>query len=1085
MNNACAQRWRFDPLPRLCTWMAFGGNTRDLGSFGEETDEITDLHQILEKILLTELGDGVTSIKRRHRDPSSDGARDLVTASGRIHESRIVDPFTVASGLMIVRVRIMNQEVTRQFVARNEKWVPTKEIVKISTTNAFIISAEVPKIFMQQFGYTVKKVKDTESYEFLLANKKCVVDVEVFWKILDICPRVQGEDFAELPDDEATLTFFLDLGYKGPLHKHPSMVLSDVHEILHWSNSSQDEQMQRRVVKKKVIITIDDNIVPELDVALELGKSISLIEAVEEEVARKVHATHARIVTEPIPEPGRRRPSCIAFKDTSSMSKKMSLDSSQNLKGVQTLTPEEQIASDTMKALKETTVVPATLSEGTGTKPGVPNEEKVTFEDKVILEWGSEQESEYSEEEDDDETIEYVDMDKQEEKKDDDDDKSIELEQTDDEETNDEFVYSKEHVQDDDEETDDEFVHGTVMKKFLMRPSSTYPSILTVPVLVNSEPSILTSIPKTPLVAPATTLLPHRSVFTIPPLRVAKLEKDVSELKKIDHSPKALVTLKSQVPTVVEHYLGSKIGDDLQKTSTIDLEQESEKSTSEILKTKKEQAEKQKMLKYTIKSTDKAALKEYDLKSALYQIMNENKSFNRNLVNHTLYHVLMEALIEDENAMDKGVADTVKNHKRRYDDEDDDEDPSVGPNQGKKIKRRRTKESESSMKPSTTKETSKGKAPSKSSKTGKSTTTQEPIEEPIAKVVMDDLETTANEDVVNDADHPQDNVAPNIDEPFRDTWFKQPLRPPTPDPEWNKCQVVTDQPKQPWFNKMVSAAKDPLTFNELMATPIDFSNSIELEYNIEECFKAMTNRLNWNNTLGDRCPFDLAKPLPLKGRPRHLTVSAEYFFNNDLEFLKSSDPENKYTTSITKTKATRYEIVGIEDMAPTLWNTIKVGYDKDVEKGIKHRGERRKLCVSVKKLHGYGHLEEIRVRRADRHVYKFKEGDFTLPEIEFKELYTPSYKPPGVIYEDLNKQKRVMRADELYKFSDRTLKTVRDELHHSILDFRLGYNEEMSRRKWKAVDKRRSELMVELIDKQMRKRRIIRNLERLVGAQEL
>ncbi|GJX21162.1 hypothetical protein Tco_0223839 [Tanacetum coccineum] len=27
------------------TWMAFGGNTRDLGSFREETDEITDLHQ--------------------------------------------------------------------------------------------------------------------------------------------------------------------------------------------------------------------------------------------------------------------------------------------------------------------------------------------------------------------------------------------------------------------------------------------------------------------------------------------------------------------------------------------------------------------------------------------------------------------------------------------------------------------------------------------------------------------------------------------------------------------------------------------------------------------------------------------------------------------------------------------------------------------------------------------------------------------------------------------------------------------------------------------------------------------------------
>ncbi|GJU80358.1 hypothetical protein Tco_1282723 [Tanacetum coccineum] len=91
----------------------------------------------------------------------------------------------------------------------------------------------------------------------------------------------------------------------------------------------------------------------------------------------------------------------------------------------------------------------------------------------------------------------------------------------------------------------------------------------------------------------------------------------------------------------------------------------------------------------------------------------------------------------------------------------------------------------------------------------------------------------------------------------------------------------------------------------------------------------------------------------------------------------------------------------------------------------------------------------------------------------------------GVIYEDLAKHKRVMRADELYKFSDGTLKKVQDELHHRILDFRLGYNDEMSKRKWTAIDKKRSELMVELIDKQMRERRIIRNLESLVGAREL
>ncbi|GKD60788.1 hypothetical protein Tco_1298297, partial [Tanacetum coccineum] len=218
------------------------------------------------------------------------------------------------------------------------------------------------------------------------------------------------------------------------------------------------------------------------------------------------------------------------------------------------------------------------------------------------------------------------------------------------------------------------------------------------------------------------------------------------------------------------------------------------------------------------------------------------------------------------------------------------------------------------------------------------------------------------------------------------------------------------------------------------------------------------------------------------------------------------------TTSITKTKAARYEIGGIEDMTPVHWSTIKHAYDKDAAKGIKHWDERHKLCVGVKKLHGYGHLEEVVVKRVDRQLYKFKEGDFVdlhlndiedmhLLVIQHKlfhlngsdivdfivalELYTPSYKPPGVIYEDLNKQKKVMRANEQYKFSDGTLKTVRDELHHRILNFRLRYNKEMNMRKWSAIDKRRSELMVELIDKHMRERRIIRNLERLVGDREL
>nr|GEU52672.1 hypothetical protein [Tanacetum cinerariifolium] len=108
----------------------------------------------------------------------------------------------------------------------------------------------------------------------------------------------------------------------------------------------------------------------------------------------------------------------------------------------------------------ESAVFPTTSSEGTGTKLWVPDEENVTSEANVILEWGSKKESEYFKEEDDDKTIEWVDTEEEEETKDDDDDKSNDLELKDDEETDDKFIHGDEHVLEDDEETDDEFVHG-------------------------------------------------------------------------------------------------------------------------------------------------------------------------------------------------------------------------------------------------------------------------------------------------------------------------------------------------------------------------------------------------------------------------------------------------------------------------------------------------------------------------------------------------------------------------------------------------------------------------------------------------
>ncbi|GKB64696.1 hypothetical protein Tco_0920882 [Tanacetum coccineum] len=256
-----------------------------------------------------------------------------------------------------------------------------------------------------------------------------------------------------------------------------------------------------------------------------------------------------------------------------------------------------------------------------------------------------------------------------------------------------------------------------------------------------------------------------------------------------------------------------------------------------------------------------------------------------------------------------------------------------------------------------------------------------------------------------------------------------------------------------------------------MATPIDFSKyHIELGVATSRVFQCITDKLDWNNPEGDHYPFDLSKPIPLQGHPGYLTVAADYFFNNDMENLKSSDLEMTYTTSITKTKAARYEIEGFEDMVPTLWKGDFVDLHlNDIEDMLL-------LAVQHKLFH---------LTNGDIVDFIVALRMFTRSLIIKKRVEDLQLGVERVIYEDLTKQKRVIRADKLYKFLDGTLKKVRDELHHKIRDFCLEYNKEMPRRKWTTIDRKRSELMVELIDKQMRERRIIRNLERLVGAREL
>ncbi|GKE69151.1 hypothetical protein Tco_1527223 [Tanacetum coccineum] len=71
-----------------------------------------------------------------------------------------------------------------------------------------------------------------------------------------------------------------------------------------------------------------------------------------------------------------------------------------------------------------------------------------------------------------------------------------------------------------------------------------------------------------------------------------------------------------------------------------------------------------------------------------------------------------------------------------------------------------------------------------------------------------------------------------------------------------------------------------------------------------------------------------------------------------------------------------------------------------------------------------------------------------------------------------------MRTDELHKFSDGILNHVRTALNDIATGLEMDY---FPKRKWSKQDKQRARVMINAIDRKLRDRRLMRNLEKFVG----
>nr|GFA67286.1 hypothetical protein [Tanacetum cinerariifolium] len=367
-----------------------------------------------------------------------------------------------------------------------------------------------------------------------------------------------------------------------------------------------------------------------------------------------------------------------------------------------------------------------------------------------------------------------------------------------------------------------------------------------------------------------------------------------------------------------------------------------------------------------------ADLSEMELKKILIDKMEGNKSIQQSDEQRNLYKALVEAYEADKTILGSYGESAIL--KRRREDDDDQEGPSAGSDRG-------------------------------------STTGTQSRQLSVSEFAL-------------------------AEEPHSE-WFSKPRKPPTPDRDWNKTLPAVQGNAQSWISKLAKQADARSSFNELLDTPIDFSNFImnrlgvdtltpellagptyelmrgscnsltELEYHLEEVYKATTDQFDWVNPEGQQYPHNLLQPFPLipDNRGRRV-IPFEHFINNDLKYLQGGKLSNL---------------------------TVEERFAFNVS-----------LRMFTRSIVIQRRVEDLQLGNKD-------------------------------------KKNMLMWIDELHKFSDGTLNDVRNALDDRLKGIRMQY---LPTTIWRKRDKDRAAAMIQAIDKMLKRRRIMRSLERFVGGRQ-
>nr|GEV14785.1 integrase, catalytic region, zinc finger, CCHC-type, peptidase aspartic, catalytic [Tanacetum cinerariifolium] len=362
---------------------------------------------------------------------------------------------------------------------------------------------------------------------------------------------------------------------------------------------------------------------------------------------------------------------------------------------------------------------------------------------------------------------------------------------------------------------------------------------------------------------------------------------------------------------------------------------------------------------------------------------------------------------------------------------------------------------------------------------------------------MDSL--TLDDSIPNEQVHLSDDEDSGNDHlPTADSrkgWWK-PLpveeRPVTPKPTWTIPSSNVSDVENNWatalastYTKLTQANLEGQAYEVVKAF---YPDVIYLQFQMEECHKLLIDQVDWTNPEGDQVSVDVNRPLPLGGPPSHVTILSQFFFNKDLKYLRHGSKGSSHALSISKMKAASYPDFGLELLMPD-----QIHDSPSRRKEVRsHMWILSVVRIKAYSRYRYDYLSEIILQTAKLQEHTIAEKDFKnlhpsdfedlnllllqgwdAASYEFKHDYTIIESPRAVVFPVNNNEPKLMRFNEIYKFSDGTLTLILEALAYRVKEFKikqlyLG----MNTRFWTQKDVTRSKGFITAIERRLKTRRI-------------